>query len=148
MEMEPVDLATVVHVTLEHMSLLAEEKSISVTCKAKGSIYVSGDVMRLKQVVVNLVDNAIKHTPVGGSVMVDLYDERQRAVLVVSDTGIGIPAAALPAVFERFYRTDQARTRVSGGTGLGLADRQGDLRRTWRHRLHRERRGQKYDPAG
>ena len=121
MEMEPVDLATVVHVTLEHMSLLAEEKSISVTCKAKESIYVSGDVMRLKQVVVNLVDNAIKHTPVGGSGMVDLYDERQRAVLVVSDTGIGIPAAALPAVFERFSRTDQARTRVSGGTGLGLA---------------------------
>ncbi len=121
METEPVDLATVVRVTLEHMSLLAEEKSICLRFKASEPIYVSGDVMRLKQVVVNLVDNAIKYTSTGGSVQVELFAVQQRAVLVVSDTGIGIPAAALPAVFERFYRTDQARTRVSGGTGLGLA---------------------------
>ena len=121
METEPVEMDNVVRVTLEHMILLAEEKSISLTCKSEGRVYVTGDVMRLKQVIVNLVDNAIKYTPAGGAVKVALLEEQQRAVLVVSDTGIGIPAAALPAVFERFYRTDQARTRASGGTGLGLA---------------------------
>ncbi len=121
MEMLPVELASLVSVTLEHMSLLAEEKSISLTCQTEERVYVTGDAMRLKQVVVNLVDNAIKYTPVGGAIEVQLFARQQRAVLVISDTGIGIPAESLPAVFERFYRTDQARSRVSGGTGLGLA---------------------------
>ncbi|MBB5343759.1 sensor histidine kinase [Tunturibacter empetritectus] len=121
MEMVPVELASIVRVTLEHMSLLAEEKSIALSCQTDERIYVTGDVMRLKQIVVNLVDNAIKYTPTCGAIAVQLFAERQRAVLIVSDTGIGIPAEALPAVFERFYRTDQARSRVSGGTGLGLA---------------------------
>jgi signal transduction histidine kinase len=77
--------------------------------------------MRLKQIVVNLVDNAIKYTPDGGEVIVSLAAERKTAIFEVSDTGIGIPAAALPLVFDRFFRTDQARSRESGGTGLGLS---------------------------
>ena len=120
-ELAPVDLVDIVSVTLDHMGLLAEEKHISVRFRHGPATYVTGDSMRLKQIVVNLVDNAIKYTPDGGSVSVVVTTEEKKAVLTVTDTGIGIPAASLPLVFDRFYRADQARSRESGGTGLGLS---------------------------
>jgi signal transduction histidine kinase len=120
-ELVPVDLVEIVGMTLEHMSLLAEEKHISLRFETQQSTYVTGDPMRLKQIVVNLVDNAIKYTPEEGSVSVFVRAEEEKAVIIVADTGIGIPAAALPLVFDRFYRTDQARSRESGGIGLGLS---------------------------
>jgi signal transduction histidine kinase len=120
-EHAPVDLVEVVAVTLDHMSLLAEEKHISLRFESGAAIYVTGDSMRLKQIVVNLVDNAIKYTPDGGDVSVFVTAEQKKAILKVTDTGIGIPAASLPLVFNRFYRADQARSRESGGTGLGLS---------------------------
>lgn len=120
-ELVPVDLVEIVGVTLEHMSLLAEEKHISLRFKSEQPTYVTGDPMRLKQIVVNLVDNAIKYTPDGGDVVVSVTSKKTTAILEVSDTGIGIPVASLPLVFDRFYRTDKARSRESGGTGLGLS---------------------------
>ncbi len=120
-EHAPVDLVEVVAGTLDQMSLLAEEKRISLSFRPGTAIYVTGDSMRLKQIVVNLVDNAIKYTPDGGDVSVFVTAEQKKAILKVSDTGIGIPAASLPLVFDRFYRVDQARSRESGGTGLGLS---------------------------
>jgi heavy metal sensor kinase len=120
-ELVPVDLVEVVRVTFEQMGLLAEEKHISLRFEPGQATYVAGDPMRLKQIVVNLVDNAIKYTPVGGDVSVSVTTENMKAVLHVSDTGIGIPPAALPLVFDRFYRADAARSRESGGTGLGLS---------------------------
>ena len=121
MDMVPLSLTSILEVTLDHMSLLTEEKSITLVCDAADDVYVTGDEMRLKQVIVNLVDNAIKYTPDGGKIVARLKAEGERAVLSISDTGIGIPAASLPLVFDRFYRTDQARSRTSGGTGLGLS---------------------------
>jgi signal transduction histidine kinase len=120
-ELIPVDLVDVVKVTLDHMGLLAEEKHISLRIQSGQPVYVTGDPMRLKQIVVNLVDNAIKYTPDGGEVRVSVTSERKIARIEVSDTGIGIPADSLHLVFDRFYRTDQARSRESGGTGLGLS---------------------------
>ena len=120
-ELVPVDLVEVVKVTLDHMSLLAEEKHISLRFTPGPAIYVAGDSMRLKQIVVNLVDNAIKYTGEGGDVSLSVTAEEKKAVLKVIDTGIGIPAASLPLVFDRFYRADQARSRESGGIGLGLS---------------------------
>jgi heavy metal sensor kinase len=117
----PVDLVEVVAVTLDHMSLLAEEKQITLRFKAGTAIYVTGDSMRLKQIVVNLIDNAIRYTPDGGDVSVFVAAEQKKAILKVTDTGIGISAASLPLVFNRFYRADHARSRESGGTGLGLS---------------------------
>jgi heavy metal sensor kinase len=121
MEMRPVELTAILKNTLDHMSLLADEKAIAVMCNAAAPVWVTGDVMRLKQVIVNLADNAIKYTPEGGKILVSLGAENDQAVLSVADTGIGISAEALPHVFERFYRADKARSRESGGTGLGLA---------------------------
>jgi len=75
----------------------------------------------LKQIVTNLVDNAIKHTPVGGRIEVKIVDTPPFVTLQVKDNGHGIPAEDLPFIFERFYRVDKARGRRAGGTGLGLA---------------------------
>jgi signal transduction histidine kinase len=82
---------------------------------------VQGDRARLKQVVVNLLDNAIKYTSGGGTVRLRVAAAGQMAVLEVSDTGAGIPAEALPHVFERFFRVDQTRSRKPDGAGLGLS---------------------------
>jgi two-component system phosphate regulon sensor histidine kinase PhoR len=82
---------------------------------------VLGDAGRLTQVIVNLVDNALRHTPAGGAIHVRLEKVAHEAHLVVADTGIGIPYNDLPHIFERFYVVDRSRARESGGTGLGLS---------------------------
>ena len=80
-----------------------------------------GDSLKLQQVFYNVIDNAIKYTPRGGEVRVELARAGKRAIVRVEDTGIGIPAADLPHIFDRFYRVDKARSRETGGTGLGLS---------------------------
>lgn len=82
---------------------------------------VSGDPDRLRQLLVILLDNALKYTPPGGRIALRLGREGETAVIVVSDTGVGIPSEHLPHVFERFYRADPGRSRDPGGTGLGLS---------------------------
>jgi heavy metal sensor kinase len=120
-EWVPFDLAELAATTADQMSLLAEDKGISVSCEAKQGITVEGDRARLKQVVVNLLDNAIKYTPNGGAIHLGVTRKNGHAVLDVTDNGIGIPAEALPHVFERFFRVDKARSRDEGGAGLGLS---------------------------
>lgn len=115
------DLAKLAATTADQMSLLAEDKQISVSCDVEENVLVEGDASRIKQIVVNLLDNAIKYTPSGGSVKLNVRAVNQKAVLEVVDTGIGIPASAIPHVFERFFRVDKARSREVGGAGLGLA---------------------------
>lgn len=82
---------------------------------------VQGDPKRIEQVLVNLLENAIKYVPYGGEIEVAWTSEEREVQLAVIDNGPGIPAANLPRLFERFYRIDQGRSRESGGTGLGLA---------------------------
>lgn len=121
MERARFDLAELAATTTEQMRLLAEDKRVRLECRADGRIEVVGDRARLKQVVVNLVDNAIKYTPEGGAVGVIVSANDSRAVMLVEDNGVGVPADALPHLFERFYRVDKARSRQMGGVGLGLA---------------------------
>lgn len=121
MERARFDLAELAATTTEQMRLLAEDKRIGLECRADGRVEVMGDRARLKQVVVNLVDNAIKHTPEGGEVGVVVSANDGHAALLVEDNGAGVPADALPHLFERFYRVDKARSRQMGGVGLGLA---------------------------
>jgi heavy metal sensor kinase len=115
------DLAELAATTAEQMSLLAEDKGISVSCDAAQPVLVDGDRSRLKQVVVNLLDNAIKYTPEKGRIQLRVATVDGNAMLEVSDNGIGIPAEAQPRVFERFFRVDKARSRDPEGAGLGLS---------------------------
>ena len=115
------DLAELAASTAEQMNLLAEDKRISVECDSMRGVTVEGDRARLKQVIVNLLDNAIKYTPSGGRVRLSVRREAGCAILEVADNGVGIPAEALPHVFKRFYRVDGSRSREQGGAGLGLA---------------------------
>ena len=115
------DLAELAATTAEQMSLLATDKNVSVACDSAAGVMVEGDPARLKQVIVNLLDNAIKYTAAGGRVRLTVRREQGFAVLEVADDGIGIPAEALPHVFKRFFRVDTSRSREQGGAGLGLA---------------------------
>jgi heavy metal sensor kinase len=115
------DLAELAATTAEQMSLLATDKHIRVDCESTPGVTVRGDRARLKQVIVNLLDNAIKYTPNGGRVALRVSREGGCAVLDVTDTGVGIPPDALPHVFKRFYRVDGSRSREQGGAGLGLS---------------------------
>jgi heavy metal sensor kinase len=115
------DLGELTSSTTEQMRLLAEDKNIALRCEAEQQVSVEGDRARLKQVIVNLVDNAIKYTPAGGLVGVKVSASNGRAMLEVSDNGVGIPPEALPHIFERFYRVDKARSRQMGGAGFGLS---------------------------
>ncbi|MGD6779841.1 two-component system histidine kinase PnpS [Sutcliffiella horikoshii] len=100
----------------------AREKEIDlVLSKPKKELYLFADASRIKQVFINLINNAIAYTPAGGEVKVKVEEVDKEVVIVVSDTGIGMEQDEIPRIFERFYRVDKARSRNSGGTGLGLA---------------------------
>jgi heavy metal sensor kinase len=99
---------------------LALNKNLMLDFESSGDTAFRGDEDLLRRMVVNLLDNAIKYTPDGGSVSVKLWREDERINLRVTDSGIGIPAEAAARVFERFYRVDKARSRSEGGSGLGL----------------------------
>jgi signal transduction histidine kinase len=114
----PVDLQELASETVEQMRLLAEDKAVTLRCTAGGAAMVMGDRNRLKQVLVNLVDNAVKFTPPGGRVTVSSASSATSAVVTVADSGIGIAAEHHPRIFERSYRVDNA---TCPGAGLGLA---------------------------
>jgi heavy metal sensor kinase len=118
---EPLDLREIAEDVTEAMAPLAESAEVTLECAPGGPVPIQGDQAGLTQLVVNLVDNAIKYTPAGGHVHVSTRIEAGSALLRVSDSGIGIAAEHIPHVFERFYRVDKARSRAAGGTGLGLA---------------------------
>ncbi|SHI62755.1 two-component system histidine kinase PnpS [Lutispora thermophila] len=101
----------------------AESKGIIIEKSIKGDIgVIFGSKDRFKQMLINLVDNAVKYSNEGGKITIQGYLEESRKVIVVEDTGIGIPEEDLPRIFERFYRVDKARVRTGeGGTGLGLS---------------------------
>ena len=82
---------------------------------------VNVDVQLIVQVFINIIDNAVKYTPNGGAISVNLRMENGAAICAVADTGIGIPIDHQARVFERFYRVDRSHSRATGGTGLGLA---------------------------
>jgi signal transduction histidine kinase len=103
------------------MKVLAASNGVSLTLEAAEEVTFIGDQDLLSRLVKNLLDNAIKYTPAGGAVSVRLVCEADVVRIIVSDTGIGIPAESTPYVFERFYRVDKARSRADGGSGLGLA---------------------------
>ncbi|PGL69162.1 two-component system histidine kinase PnpS [Bacillus sp. AFS055030] len=99
----------------------AEEKNIDFKLYLNSPLVVYADALRLKQIIINLVDNAIHYTPADGKVFITASETNDHIVLKVNDTGVGIGKEEISRIFERFYRVDKARSRNSGGTGLGLA---------------------------
>ncbi len=116
-----IDLGHLAKTTADQMRLLCDEKKITIEYQLSPNIVVEGNISRLKQIIVNLLDNAIKFSRQNGTIGIRVSSEDSRALLEVSDTGIGIREEALPHVFERFFRTDKARSRDQGGSGLGLS---------------------------
>lgn len=121
LEHEPVRLDLLAADVAATTELLASEKDITLEVLAGTPATVIGDEVRLIQVIMNLVDNAIAYTNPGGKVTLKVERKENNALLIVTDTGIGIEQKHLEHIFERFYRVDAARSRAAGGTGLGLA---------------------------
>jgi two-component system, OmpR family, sensor kinase len=120
-EREIVHLDMLVEAVGTTLVSLATERGIVLDEKIETNVTVMGDEARLMQVVMNLLDNALRYTCKGGNVILSLGKTSTHAILRVQDTGSGIPVKHLPHIFERFYRVDSARSRSVGGTGLGLS---------------------------
>jgi heavy metal sensor kinase len=121
LQLEEVHLDELIRDLHGDSEVLAEPKNITVELKKAEPLTVVGDRGRLRQLFLNIVDNAIKYTPDGGHVAISVEQQNGTAVVAVEDTGIGIPPQDLDRIFERFYRVDKARSRELGGTGLGLS---------------------------
>jgi two-component system phosphate regulon sensor histidine kinase PhoR len=123
LELNPIDVSGTIAKACMLLQERAVQKNIAIINESDGGGLprVLADQGRLEQVVVNLLENAIKYTPDGGTVRLFTEDNGEFVKVSVADTGIGIPFKDLPRIFERFYRVDEARTREQGGTGLGLA---------------------------
>ena len=122
MQPQKVELEPAVRKVLSLMGQRGEEKNVKLEYLAgTGAVFVSADRSRLEQVLINLLDNAVKYSEKGGTVAVDSAEQGDMVEISVRDSGIGIPPKDLPRIFERFYRVDEARSRDNGGTGLGLS---------------------------
>jgi signal transduction histidine kinase len=129
-----VELDRLVEDAARQGAVLGRARAVHVGIRSLEPLIVEGDEQRLRQLLLNLVDNAVKYTPSGGRVDLDLRAAKpdedgavaagvsrgECAEIAVRDSGVGIPPEALPRIFDRFYRVDGARSREAGGTGLGL----------------------------
>ncbi|MDQ2681748.1 MAG: ATP-binding protein [Candidatus Eremiobacteraeota bacterium] len=122
LEPAPIDLRKVAAPIVQTFSQQAAAKGVTLELQSALTVQAQGDSDRLAQVFVNLIDNALRFTPAGGAVKIELDSERTQAVVRIRDTGIGIPFRDMPHIFERFYVVDRSRAReLGGGAGLGLS---------------------------
>jgi two-component system sensor histidine kinase BaeS len=119
--MADVDLGELIDRTVASFEPLAAEHGLELSSATADDVAVQGDREQLQQVILILLDNAVRYTAEGGRVHVQARRDGGNAIITVHDTGIGIGEEELERVFERFYRSDEARNRQSGGAGLGLA---------------------------
>ena len=115
-----VDLVEVVKNSVQKVQLKAKEKSLLLICEAEEAALVYADRLRMEQVVLNILENAVRYTE-KGTVRLRLTKDKNVHSILVDDTGMGIPAKELPYIIDRFYRVEKSRSREFGGTGLGLA---------------------------
>lgn len=120
MDLQPVDLAQLVEDVYGQAKVLADRRKITLLLGVMEPLSIRGDYERLRQVLLNLVDNGIKYTPSGGRVTLSLQRDGEWASLRVTDTGIGLSPGDQEKIFERFYRSAEDRSRGEGGAGLGL----------------------------
>ncbi len=122
-EEEPVDMVEVIQDVVDQLELKAKKRNVNLVVKhqQKGRFMVHVDVEKIKQVLINLIVNAIKYGKEGGEVICRTYSMGEQVLVEVADDGNGIPAEHLNKIFERFYRVDKSRDRDQGGSGLGLS---------------------------
>lgn len=111
----------VINETVETLQEEVSKKDIDIKLPDTKELYMEAEKDRIRQIILNLVANAITYTPEHGMIEINVEEKASDVKLIVKDTGIGIAEKDLPRIFERFYRVDKARSRNSGGTGLGLA---------------------------
>jgi signal transduction histidine kinase len=116
---EPTDLAELIRQSVDLYEDLADDKGVAIATQIEGELLAPVDRNRMRQVLANLLDNAVKYTPAGGRIEIAARRDGPEAVIVVTDTGIGIPADELPRIWDRLYRGDKSRS--ARGLGLGLA---------------------------
>lgn len=121
LELEDLELNELITELAWDIRVLCDEKGIDLTLTGLDSLVVNGDGSRLRELFLNLLDNAIRYTPRGGKITISFGQQGEYAYIEVKDTGIGIPEEDMPHLFKRFYRADKARSRSEGGAGLGLA---------------------------
>lgn len=121
LDLKPIHVVRLMEEMGEQARVLAEAKRIHVEVVHGHNATIRADEMRLKQLLLNLIDNAVKYTPEGGRITLGFRTEDGAVELAVADTGVGIEPQDLPRVFDRFYRADRSRNRAEGGHGLGLA---------------------------
>ncbi len=120
MQWAPIDLYAAAQATVKELTAPAELESVSLKLEGSSTV-IHGISQLVSSILFNLVDNAVKYNKHGGLVLIRVGSEHGRAILSVSDTGIGIPEDHLPRIFERFYRVDKSHSKEVGGTGLGLS---------------------------
>jgi len=120
-ERKRIDVAAMLDTLYTDAQMISGNKNQHIQLQADKKIVLDGSEEELKSLFSNIIINAIKYTPVDGSICIEWYQEKGCAIFKVTDTGIGIAKEHLPRITERFYRVDKGRSRESGGTGLGLA---------------------------
>lgn len=121
-KLEDIELIDFIEDLLINFHTRAEENSINIkVISHENSIFLNIDLYSFKQIILNLVDNALKYSPIGGTISIFLKESAEMISISISDSGSGIPESDLPYIWDRFYRVDKARSRETGGTGLGLA---------------------------
>lgn len=118
---ERVDMAEVAERTIHLLDPLAKQRDVTIYTEFGPGCVIDASEDDIYQIIFNLAENAVKYNSFGGNVFLRLHREENEAVLTVEDTGIGIPEEDIPHIFDRFYRVDKARSRLSGGSGLGLS---------------------------
>ena len=119
---EPFSITDLVQDVVMKFQPVAEKQRVNLTASLPKKLpQVFADIGMIERALSNLIENAVRYTPEGGYVKVEITEESHKIHVRVSDTGIGISQTDLPHIFDRFYRVDKSRTRDTGGTGLGLA---------------------------
>ena len=121
-KIQRLDLGDLLEQNIRMMTPLAEKKNIQLIGFELRKVMIQGDEQKIKQLILILVDNAIKYTPAGGKIFVTIESsDEEKAIFSVQDSGVGISPEDQERIFDRFFRVDKARSRAMGGNGLGLS---------------------------
>lgn len=118
--LEKIDIAKLTEDTINTMNIKAQEKNISISYDKKNPIYINVDIERMGEILRNIIDNAIKYTPNGGGIIINIENKKNKIYINIKDNGIGIPKKDLSHLFEKFYRASNVEKNTNQGYGIGL----------------------------